>query len=116
MTELSMDQIQARMGRVNLFAIFMRPTDKYDASTPEGRGHVGRPRPASARASLRGDRRRRYQRPLAGNRLARAGIEVEVLEASENGNVFGIRMALQAPALRALDSFRRAARRHLRKV
>ena len=36
MTELSMDQIQARMGRVNLFAIFMRPTDKYDVSTPEG--------------------------------------------------------------------------------
>ena len=36
MTELSMDQIQARMGRVNLFAIFMRPTDKYDVSTTEG--------------------------------------------------------------------------------
>ncbi len=36
MTELSMDQIQARMGRVNLFAIFMRPTDKYDVSTPAG--------------------------------------------------------------------------------
>ena len=36
MTKLSMDQIQARMGRVNLFAIFMRPTDKYDVSTPEG--------------------------------------------------------------------------------
>lgn len=36
MTELSMDQIQARMGRVNMFAIFMRPTDKYDVSTSEG--------------------------------------------------------------------------------
>src|SRR4051812_935245 len=36
MTDLSMDQIQARMGRVNLFAIFMRPTDRYDVSTPEG--------------------------------------------------------------------------------
>ncbi len=36
--------------------------------------------------------------------LARAGTEVEVLEASDDGNVFGIGMALQAPALRALDS------------
>ena len=36
MTDLSMDQIQARMGRVNLFAIFMRPTDKYDVSTAQG--------------------------------------------------------------------------------
>ena len=36
MNQLSMDQIQARMGRVNLFAIFMRPTDKYNVSTPEG--------------------------------------------------------------------------------
>ena len=36
MTELSMDQIQARMGRVQLFAIFMRPTEKYDVSTPAG--------------------------------------------------------------------------------
>jgi 2-polyprenyl-6-methoxyphenol hydroxylase-like FAD-dependent oxidoreductase len=36
--------------------------------------------------------------------LARAGIEVEVLEASPDGNVLGIGMALQAPALRALDS------------
>ena len=36
MTDLTMDQIQARMGRVNLFAIFMRPTDKYDVSTPQG--------------------------------------------------------------------------------
>jgi uncharacterized protein YciI len=41
MTELSMDQIQARMGRVNLFAIFMRPTDKYDVSTPEGQDLMG---------------------------------------------------------------------------
>ena len=36
MTDLTMDQIQARMGRVNLFAIFMRPTDKYDVSTAPG--------------------------------------------------------------------------------
>jgi uncharacterized protein YciI len=36
MNELSMDQIQLRMGRVQLFAIFMRPTDKYDVSTPAG--------------------------------------------------------------------------------
>jgi hypothetical protein len=36
MTALSMDQIQARMGRVPLFAIFMRPTDRYDVSTAEG--------------------------------------------------------------------------------
>ena len=36
MTELTIDQIQARMGRVNLYAIFMRPTDKYDVSTPQG--------------------------------------------------------------------------------
>ena len=34
--ELTMDQIQARMGRVNLFAIFMRPTEKYNVGTPEG--------------------------------------------------------------------------------
>ena len=36
--------------------------------------------------------------------LARAGIEVEVLEASPDGNVLGIGMALQTPALSALDS------------
>ena len=36
--------------------------------------------------------------------LARAAIKVEVLEASDDGNVFGIGMLLQAPALRALDS------------
>ena len=36
--------------------------------------------------------------------LARADIEVEVLEASPDGNVLGIGMALQAPALSALDS------------
>ena len=36
--------------------------------------------------------------------LARAGIDVEVVEASEEGTIFGIGMALQAPALRALDS------------
>jgi hypothetical protein len=35
--ELTMNQIQARMGRVNLFAIFMRPTEKYNVGTPEGR-------------------------------------------------------------------------------
>jgi hypothetical protein len=36
MTELTMEQIQARMGRVQLFAIFMRPTERYDVTTPEG--------------------------------------------------------------------------------
>jgi 2-polyprenyl-6-methoxyphenol hydroxylase-like FAD-dependent oxidoreductase len=36
--------------------------------------------------------------------LARAGIDVRVLEKSIDGNVLGIGMALQAPALRALDS------------
>jgi len=35
--------------------------------------------------------------------LERAGIEVELLEASADGNVLGIGMALQAPALRALQ-------------
>jgi 2-polyprenyl-6-methoxyphenol hydroxylase-like FAD-dependent oxidoreductase len=36
--------------------------------------------------------------------LAREGINVQVLERSTDGNVLGIGMALQAPALRALDS------------
>jgi 2-polyprenyl-6-methoxyphenol hydroxylase-like FAD-dependent oxidoreductase len=36
--------------------------------------------------------------------LARAGIEVQVLEASDDGNVLGIGMALQAPALGALQT------------
>jgi uncharacterized protein YciI len=36
MTDLTMDQIQARMGRVQLFAIFMRPTEQYNVTTPEG--------------------------------------------------------------------------------
>jgi len=44
-TELTMGEIQARMGRVNLFAIFMRPTERYNVSTPEGqelmRQHLG---------------------------------------------------------------------------
>jgi len=31
-----MEQIQVRMGRVPLFAIFMRPTEHYDVSSPEG--------------------------------------------------------------------------------
>ena len=35
--ELTMDQIQSRMGHVKLYAIFMRPTDKYDAETEEGK-------------------------------------------------------------------------------
>ncbi len=37
MNQLSMDQIQAGMGCVQLFAIFMRPADKYDVSTPAGK-------------------------------------------------------------------------------
>jgi uncharacterized protein YciI len=37
MTELSMEEIQARMGRVQLFAIFMRPTERYNLSGAEGR-------------------------------------------------------------------------------
>ena len=36
MTDLTMEQIQARMGRVQLFAIFMRPTDRYKLATAEG--------------------------------------------------------------------------------
>jgi len=36
MTELTMEQIQARMGRVQLFAIFMRPTARYNVSSVEG--------------------------------------------------------------------------------
>jgi 2-polyprenyl-6-methoxyphenol hydroxylase-like FAD-dependent oxidoreductase len=36
--------------------------------------------------------------------LARANIQVQVLERSTDGNVLGIGMALQAPALRALDA------------
>ncbi len=36
--------------------------------------------------------------------LARRGIDVHVLEKSSDGNVLGIGMALQAPALRGLDS------------
>ena len=36
MTDMSMEQIQARMGRVPLFAIFMRPTHQYNVSSPEG--------------------------------------------------------------------------------
>ena len=31
-----MEQIQARMGRVQLFAIFMRPTARYNVSSVEG--------------------------------------------------------------------------------
>jgi hypothetical protein len=36
MTDLTMEQIQARMGRVQLFAIFMRPTERYNVATAEG--------------------------------------------------------------------------------
>lgn len=36
MTELTMEQIQARVGRVTLFAIFMRPTERYNVASAEG--------------------------------------------------------------------------------
>jgi hypothetical protein len=36
-SQLTMDEIQRRMGHVQLYAIFMRPTDKYDVSTDEGK-------------------------------------------------------------------------------
>jgi len=35
--ELSMEQIRSRLAGIQLFAIFMRPTEKYDTQTDEGR-------------------------------------------------------------------------------
>lgn len=35
--EMSMDEIMARMARLQLYAIFMRPTEKYDTESEEGR-------------------------------------------------------------------------------
>ncbi len=36
-SEMSMDEIMARMARLELYAIFMRPTEKYDTESDEGR-------------------------------------------------------------------------------
>ena len=36
MTNLTMEQVRARIGRVPLFAIFMRPTERYNVDSPEG--------------------------------------------------------------------------------
>ena len=35
--ELSMPEIMARMANLRLYAIFMRPTDKYDTTSEQGR-------------------------------------------------------------------------------
>ncbi|HEU0073753.1 MAG TPA: YciI family protein [Dehalococcoidia bacterium] len=35
--EMSMDEIMSRMARLQLYAIFMRPTEKYDTESEEGR-------------------------------------------------------------------------------
>jgi uncharacterized protein YciI len=36
-SEMSMDEIMARMARLELYAVFMRPTEKYDTESDEGR-------------------------------------------------------------------------------
>jgi len=35
--EMTIDEIMPRMARLQLYAIFMRPTDKYDTESDEGR-------------------------------------------------------------------------------
>ena len=35
--EMSMDEIMPRMARLQLYSIFMRPTEKYDTESDEGR-------------------------------------------------------------------------------
>ena len=35
--EMTMDEIMPRMARLQLYAIFMRPTEKYDTESDEGR-------------------------------------------------------------------------------
>ena len=35
--DMTMNEIMARMGRLDLYAVFMRPTDKYDTESDEGR-------------------------------------------------------------------------------
>jgi hypothetical protein len=35
--EMTMEEIRARLAGLQLYAIFMRPTDKYDTQSEEGR-------------------------------------------------------------------------------
>jgi hypothetical protein len=35
--EMSMEEIRSRLAGLELYAIFMRPTEKYDTESPEGR-------------------------------------------------------------------------------